>query len=435
MHILTYRRSQDPKVEGAAAQIVIGIGQDIIYREDGQNRRVVDLRLGRVYDVRGTRYVDTPITPEIVFRENELASRLALSKGMAAAGIARDKPGTMGEPFWRAIDLKVTPTDEPPPGVKSRVDSGETVFLYNDVEVVRWRPADEALPAPQAATLARALLWFFQVHPSLIAQLAKDGKAPQHFVVHSRPADKPQTDDYRLVSSQRCATCQALPANAQPGLFVDGVLENEMAPTMIAAAQGKFNTISSEEYLRRVGSALDRGATLEAFLWFTERLLQYGVRKCQPTEADDYCLIQNRLFSQTQSDADVRIFNQGMSRPSMESANAVASLRSKVGSNAYYIDLASVNAIPPSAIWFKPVDVEPLKSAEKRMAVALAGMPVVPAVYRDIGNMYFNAVNVQRAWLAWEMGKANPGRSIEPNLWGHIDAMEAKARQRHPEFF
>src|SRR5712671_6697160 len=59
MQILTYLRSQDPKVEGAAAQIVIGIGQDIIYREDGQNRRVVDLRLGRIYDVRGTRYVDT----------------------------------------------------------------------------------------------------------------------------------------------------------------------------------------------------------------------------------------------------------------------------------------------------------------------------------------------------------------------------------------
>src|SRR5262249_42008102 len=78
MQILTYRRSQEPKVEGTAPQIVIGIGQDIIYREDGQNRRIVDLRLGRVYNLQGARYVDTPIAPEIVFRENELASRLAL---------------------------------------------------------------------------------------------------------------------------------------------------------------------------------------------------------------------------------------------------------------------------------------------------------------------------------------------------------------------
>ena len=354
---------------------------------------------------------------------------------MAAAGIQRDKLGVMGDPFWRGVDLKLTQADEPPPDLKSRVESGETVFLYDDVEVVRWRPADNALPAPQAGNLARALLWFFQVHPSLIAGLAKDGKPPQHFAVHSQSPNTPQSEDYQLVSSEWCATCQALPANAQPGLFVGGVLENEMAPVMIAAAQGKFNAVSSEEYLRRMDAALDRDAPLEAFLWFMERLLQYGGRKCQPTEADDYCRIQLRLKAQGQSNGDVRIFVQGSSGKSMESANVVANLRSKVGDNAYYIDLASVNAIPPSAIWFKSVDTEPLKSAEKRMAIALAGMPVVPAVYRDIGNMYFNAMNVQRAWLVWEMGKAIPGRSIEPNLWAHVDATEAKARQRHPEFF
>lgn len=435
MQILTYHHSQEPRVEGAALEIVIGIGKDVIYREEGQDRRIVDVRLGRIYDVQGTRYVNTPIAPEIIWRETELAHRLALSKALGAMGIGDDKLGSIREPFWRAIELKVTPTDEPPPVVKSRVDKGETVLLYNDAEVVRWRPADKALAAPHAANLARALLWFFQIHPSLIARLAKDGKVPQHFVVHWRLAGKVQVEDYHLVSSQWCATCQALPANAQPGLYVGGVLEHEMAPIMIAAAQGKFNVISSEDYFGRVDAALDRGATLEALLWFMERALQYGFRKCQPAETDDYCRVQIRLVAQTRSEADVRIFSQAISKPSMESVNALAGLRSKVGSNAYYIDLASANALPPAALSFKSVDEEPLKSAEKRMAAALAGMPVVPAVYRDIGNMYLNAMNVQRAWLAWEMGKANPGRSMEPNLWAHVDAAEATARQRHPEFF
>jgi hypothetical protein len=435
MQILTYRRTQDPKVEGAAPQTVIGIGQDIIYREDGQIRRVVDLRLGRVYNLQGTRYFNTPIAPEIVIRENELANRIGLSKAVAAAGIERDRLDVMGEPYWRAVDLKVMPTDEPPPVVKTRHDGGETVFLYNDSEVVRWRPADKALAAPQAANLARVLLWFFKIHPSLIAQLVKDGTAPRHLTVHWRLADKPQSDDYQLVSSQWCAACEALPAKGEPGLFIGGVLENEMAPIMIAAAQGKFTAVSSEEYLHRIDAALDKGATLEAFLWFNERLLQYGVRKCQPTESDDYCRVQNRLVAQIQWDADVRSFSQARSKASIESANAIAGLRSKVGPNAYYIDLSSANAIPPSAIWFKSVDVEPLKSADKRMASALAGMPMVPAVYRDIGNMYFNAMNVGRAWLAWEMGRAIPGRSMEPNMWARVDAMEATTRQRHPEFY
>jgi hypothetical protein len=95
--------------------------------------------------------------------------------------------------------------------------------------------------------------------------------------------------------------------------------------------------------------------------------------------------------------------------------------------NAGRVEGASVDAIPSSDIAFKPVEAEPLKSVEKRVAVVLAGMPAGPAVYRDIGNMYFNAVNLQRAWLVC--------RSAEPNLWAHVDAIEAAARRRHPEFF
>jgi hypothetical protein len=49
--------------------------------------------------------------------------------------------------------------------------------------------------------------------------------------------------------------------------------------------------------------------------------------------------------------------------------------------------------------------------------------------------MYFAAVNTRHAWLAWEMGRANPGRTSEPNLWQHIDAIESQVRRRRPEFF
>jgi hypothetical protein len=435
MQILTYRRSQEPKVEGAAPQTVIGIGQDIIFREDGTHRRIVDLRLGRIYDVEGMRYVNSPMATEIVWRDSEMASRINLVKAMAAAGIDQDKLSLIREPFWSAIELKVTPANEAPPAINTRLEGGETIFLYNDAEVVRWRQTDKALPPQVAANLGRALRWFFQAHPQLIAKLAADGRAPQHAMVRWRAGNDLRTDDYQLVSSQWCATCQALPANAQPGLFVGGVFEKEMAPVMIAASQGKLNATSSEEYLRRVDAALERDAPLDAWLWFLERLLQDGTRKCQPGEAGDYCRIQNRLSMTAQSDANVRTLLQGTSKQTLESANAIAGLRNKAGSNAYYIDLASVNAIPQSALWFKSVDQEPLRSAERRMVSALVGMPMVPAVYRDIGNMYFAAVDVRRAWLAWEMGKANLGRSIETNLWRNADVAEALARQRHPEFF
>lgn len=82
-------------------------------------------------------------------------------------------------------------------------------------------------------------------------------------------------------------------------------------------------------------------------------------------------------------------------------AKALAAMREKVGANAYYIDLASVDAIPEGALRFKTGEQEPLKSAERRMASALAAMPLVPDVYRDIGNIYFAAVDTRASiWAA-----------------------------------
>ena len=208
-----------------------------------------------------------------------------------------------------------------------------------------------------------------------------------------------------------------------------------MAPVMIAASQGKFKSTSSDEYLRRVDDALNRAAPLEAFLWFLERLLQDGVRKCQPDEAGDYCRVQNRMFAQARANADVQTFQRSMSTPSQDNANAIAALRDKAGPNAYYIDLTAANSTPPRGFAFTTGEREPVNTAERRLASALAGMPLVPGVYRDIGNLYFAAVNPRLAFLAWEMGKANPGRSAEPNLWQGADGVEPQVRQRHPEFF
>jgi hypothetical protein len=319
--------------------------------------------------------------------------------------------------------------------VRTRSEDGETVFLYKGVEAIRWRPMEEALPSPVAANLERALLWFFHGHPLLGGKLAAEGKAPQHLKVRWRVLGNMLAEDFQWVDAQWCEACSALPDDAQPGLWVGGALETEMAPVMLAASAGKFRAIGSDDYLRRVNSALDRGAPLEALLWFLERLLQDGVRRCPPDEVSHYCHVQNRMFSPALASADLQTFRQNLNKRSLEAANAIAALRDRVEANAYYIDLASVNAMPPSAFARKQPSEEPLKSAEQRMATALAAMPKVPAVYRDIGNMYFAAVNTRHAWLAWEMGRANPGRTSEPNLWQHIDAIESQVRRRRPEFF
>src|SRR5262249_40168286 len=135
------------------------------------------------------------------------------------------------------------------------------------------------------------------------------------------------------------------------------------------------------------------------------------------------------------TDPDVQTLQRNMNIRSMDAANAIAALRSKAGANAYSIDLASMNALPAATLRFKTAVQEPLKSAEQQMMSALAAMPVVPAVYRDIGMIYFAAVDPWRAWFVWEMGQANPGRSMESDLWGFVRDIDRQVRQRRPEFF
>jgi hypothetical protein len=339
LYILTYRRSQDPKEAEAAPETVIGIGRDIMFRDDGGRRRVVDLRLGRIYDVqKDKRYVNHPMAADIVWLGMELSNRVALGKVVAAGGLDADKQSMVREPFWDAVELKVTVPSEPPPVVETRQKGGETTILYKGQEVVRWRPMTQPLPPAVAANLGRALLWFFPGHPHLLARLATGGKAPQHLMLRARLAGTMRTDDYRLIRAQWCGTCVALPADAHPALAVGGVFENEMAPVMIAASQGKHESTSSEEYLRRIDSALDRGAPLEAFLWFMERLLQDGPRRCGAFDVDEHCRVQNRVLAQARADADVQALHRSLSTQSVENANTIAALRGKVSANGYFVD-------------------------------------------------------------------------------------------------
>ena len=435
MQILTYRRTHEPTHPEAAPQIVIGIGRGIIYREEGQSRRVVDLRLGRIYQLQGKRYLNYPLAADIVFRDLELTNRVGLGKALAAAGIEEEKRAIIADPFWNSSDLKVTAENETPPAVEMRNEGAATVYVYKGVEAIRWEPMDKPLSPAVSGNLGRVLLWFFKGHPHLGTKLAAAGKAPRRLILRWQLAGNLHTEDYQLVSAKWCETCEALPSDARPGLAIGGVFENELAPVMIAASQGKYKAPTSDEYLSRIEAALDRDAPMEAWLWYIERSLQDGIRKCQSDDATRYCRVQNRMFAQARTNSDIQTLTRNMGRASIEGSNTIAGLRNKVEANAYYIDLASVNALPRSALAFKSVNQEPLKSAERRMVSALTAMPSLPAIYRDLGNMYFAAVDTRRAWLAWEMGKANPGRSSEPNLWQHVIGIEAEVRKRHPDFF
>jgi hypothetical protein len=100
------------------------------------------------------------------------------------------------DPFWTAVELKVTTPGDPSPPMEMRKDNGDTVFSYKGDEALRWRPAKEPLPAASATHLGHALLWLRPMHPLLAARLSAEGKAPERLKVRLHVATQSQTHDY-----------------------------------------------------------------------------------------------------------------------------------------------------------------------------------------------------------------------------------------------
>ena len=107
LHILNYCPPQEAAEAGAAAATVIGIGRDIMFRDDGGNRRVIDLR-SAASTRSATSYINYPMAADIVWFDAELFNRVGLGKALAAAGLDQEKQSVAREPFWDAIELKVT---------------------------------------------------------------------------------------------------------------------------------------------------------------------------------------------------------------------------------------------------------------------------------------------------------------------------------------
>src|SRR5262245_38338794 len=108
--ILTFRHTVDPARPDTAPDTIIGIGSDFVFREEGSTRFVVDLRLGRIYQVRDKRYVSSPMAASIVFWDSELGNRAALAKAAAAA---RLPAAAAFDPFWNAVELRLTLPGDP----------------------------------------------------------------------------------------------------------------------------------------------------------------------------------------------------------------------------------------------------------------------------------------------------------------------------------
>lgn len=443
VQLLTYRHSTDYN-EPVSARTIIGLGRDAIFREDDGRRVVVDFRLGRIYEMEATgRFQNSPIAAEIVARTWQRAvrppSKRVEDRFVPVDGTEDRRPvlenlwAPMSEQFWEVSETHISHFSDAKAVWETRQIGPVTEFLHDTHTVVRWRPADMALPEEVAAQLRRAFTWLWHGHPSILKTLDQ-GRRPPALLAIGLPRRRGfAVETFELESMEWCAACELMPATAQPGALGDGVFVRDLWPIMTAAAGGGYTQVAEDVYLERIKDALERDHVLEAWLWHLEANFQYQI----PTSPSDPKVVRDgdpraEVLRKAEEVEEVRAIQPGKG----QSPETLLRLRANVPANAYILEYFWANRLANETVRFEGLRTgQPPQQALEFMTRALRAMPLVPLIYSDVGDLYYRATCPKEAWLAWELGQALPVRNVVSGIWGKPKFLEEVARADHPEFY
>ena len=426
----TYRVTEG---EGGPREVVVGLGPDYLLISEGPHRTIVDRALRRRIEIEGDQFANTSLYAMPAFAAYEIQNRAALRRVMNAAG---QSVGIYSlDQFWAEADLGVT-TGGPAVQIEAApLPSGGSVYSYRGTEVARFSPSDRSLPAVRGELLRLFLQHRLRLHPSIRDAIVATGRMPQE-IAYSRPvALELRQETWQLTVFEQHPAAYALPPSAGPVIRADAFFEREILPSMLAAVEAHQPPRSLDQSRRAAVAAADRGNWADAMLIVMETSLQYGVHDCPPPlAARKECLDLAAHRSEMMADLGAAAFVQATGIQYRDSAQAIRLWRgmSRSGlSNPTLIDLMIANTL--SSQEAKPSQAE-AEEPTRLFASALRGNPFIASIYKDIGDHYMRRLAPLTAWIAYDLGRAVPGRPANDNL-AKISALERLLEQQHPAFF
>jgi hypothetical protein len=398
MQLLTYARSL-PGSGKPDTEVVVAVGHDAFYREEGGRRFAVDLKLGRVFLVEADKG----------FRSYPAA---------AAALVLGDAQSAAHDTFWAKTAFHAADPLGGGDGIRARAEGGEEVYTYRGKEVMRWRGAADPLPEAFSPMLAKAATWFWTGHPVILSDAVYAKRPPARMAVLSPDPGGLQAEVWKLKSSTWCADCAPLPADARPAWGADpgNGFDTAFWPAAEDVVTGKVARPDVGATVARADAALSGGRVLEGWLLAEEAAL-LDRRECGPGDVSDFCRV--RAAAQAAADADVAKLTGLLSDPCGDCTAVLAALgemRGRAGEGAAALDLLAGTRLRPT------------QGGEELLAAALRAAPL-PQLFLRAGEYEEAKGDHWRAWRAWEVGRALGGD------WSAVDRREADARQKWPTFF
>lgn len=408
----TERRSYTQTIVLAGHCLVVQDDRQKIIRDFSRRRFVVLNLADKTYD-------EWSLFSLADFFESELNNRNALGAAMRAAKV--DQAAAQFDRFDNESSLRLDSPPNPhnaPPPVIERVKLADGIeFRHRDQTVVRFFPADTALPAGLRRRFVNYLAYSCAIHPEIRRALVATDAVPREMVFTWSNMNRRTTVTLHLTSAGPAQTDSSpLPTDATPAKHAGDPVFQAIAA--IRAAERTGHRPSRPEAIAFAESAFADKRPLDGLMALLEHGLQSGeqltdeIRRHRADFADD-------IPCQTY----LKAFDQSSKAACEQSLAANATLDRTRLQRAYMLDLQRANHLDRLGKTREAMDCY-LK--------VIHANPFHAGALHDLGMLLARAYEHPNAWLCWDTA-----RRLYPDhpMLKDILQREIQLAAGYPDFF
>lgn len=408
--------SQEVQVDTASAEILVVLGDRRLVVREPDREFVYDFdhRRVRIVDAETMTFADWSLFGLVAFNDQELKNRLG-PRGTAPPGVSIRELEAL---FSMPAGVKPNPRE-------SLVDSsrgGSVDVLINGRPFTHAVSSTTPLPASQASTFERFLLYNFHLHPTARRAIMRTGKVPDQLFFRTNDLNEEMVVTWRLVR----ATTTPEVNDPTRGLPRQDIVDQEFKDLSLRLM--RCRELSSDTSRTRRASqslAFEEGA-IRAGQYFEAGLARISreMEGCQPVSFASW---PAELREKLATDTTFRWCLEAADTLGAGHARSLVPRLGRIGRQqlvmGQVVDLLAGRA--------RILSGDP--AAVAQVLRGLVGTPCAVGVWMDLGQSYYRTYQPVLAWLCFDAARAAAPQGcarLEPGA-----KLEADLLKRRPEYF
>lgn len=397
-------------MEESTYELNVYLGDSFIEERSQGNICIRDFRDKKIYRSSKGKdgFASCSLFSDIGFRVYEFQNRMMLSSILEKSGIEEN-------PMDRVLTEHLfSLTSDKQTNLKREKKKNRVTFTHNNKALLRYSHESTSVTEAVRDGFLLFLRYRYGIHPQILDELGKSDGISKEIVIYRHNIG---TEKIRLNLLSVDSSTNQPRKKTEPVVIPEDDLVYKLATKVAGSSKEDYSKACASLKKKAVENA-EAGNNLDAITLFVGYTLATG--KQMPPEFLEF-------KDEITKDADVQLLFASLSPQSKEAAVRAAidlktlSEKSKDGISSILIFQANILD-----------SLEKQTEAIDSFLAALSKEPMIVGAWKDLGDIYYNNYDAEKAWLCWDTG-----RSL---LRGHklfqkVNQLEETLLADHPEFF